>query len=111
MLAKHSKRLVVTVDKPGDYQVASPTLTDRTGRPLFFAAVQTKKNYVSYHLIPVYAVPALLEGVSPALKKRMQGKACFNFTNVDKALLKELDGLTKTGLAAMKTVALPWAKG
>jgi hypothetical protein len=34
-------------------QNASPSLKDRTGRPLFVAAVQTRKNYVSYHLIPV----------------------------------------------------------
>jgi len=85
-------------------------MTDRTGRPLFLAAVQTKKNYVSYHLIPVYAVPALLKGVSPALKKRMQGKACFNFTTIDRPQLKELSALTKAGLAAMKDVELPWVK-
>ena len=91
---------MVTVDKPGDYQLASPTQTDRIGRPLFLAAVQTKKTYVTYHLIPVYAVPALLKDVSPALKKRMQGKSCFNFTEVDKALLKELDALTKAGFSA-----------
>jgi hypothetical protein len=100
VLARHSKRLIVVADKPGDYQVASATQTDRIGRPLWLAAVQTKKNYVSYHLIPVYAVPALLENISPELKKRMQGKSCFNFTTIDKAQLKELDALTKAGFTA-----------
>jgi hypothetical protein len=33
--------------------------------------------------------------MSPALKKRMQGKACFNFTEVDPALFRELKQLTE----------------
>jgi hypothetical protein len=40
--------------------------------------VQIKKNYVIYHLMPVYLNPGLLEGMSPGLRKRMQGKSCFN---------------------------------
>ena len=110
VLQRHAKHLIVTIDKHGDYQVASPRLKDRTGRPLFLAAVQIKKNYVSYHLIPVYAIPALVETMSPELRKRMQGKSCFNFTTIDKAQLKELDTLTEAGLAAMKDVELPWGR-
>ncbi len=41
--------------------------------PLFFGAVQLKKAYVSYHLMPVYLKPELLAGLSPELKARMQG--------------------------------------
>jgi hypothetical protein len=33
------------------------------------------------------------------LKKRMQGKSCFNFKEVDEKLFKELDKLTKAGAA------------
>jgi len=36
----------------------------------------------------------------------MQGKSCFNFTTIDTAQLKELDALTKQGLAAMTTATL-----
>jgi hypothetical protein len=35
--------------------------------------------------------------MSPALKKRMQGKACFNFTAVDPALFDELADITRKG--------------
>ena len=56
------------------------------GKPTFFGAVQLKRNYVSYHLMPAYTDPDLLETVSPELKKRMQGKSCFNFDTVDPAL-------------------------
>jgi hypothetical protein len=110
VLAAHSKQLIVTVDKPGDYQVGSPTMKDRIGRPLFVAAVQTRKNYVSYHLMPVYMRPELLKTLSPALKKRMQGKACFNFTAVGPDQLKELATVTKAGIAAFRDVKLPWKK-
>jgi hypothetical protein len=65
--------------------------------------------YVSLHLIPVYAQPALLDGISPALRKRMQGKACFNFTTIDGGQLEELGALTREGLRRMETIKLPWA--
>lgn len=49
------------------------------GKPLFFGAVQLKKNYVSYHLMPVYTDPDLLKAVSPELKKRMRGGRALTF--------------------------------
>ena len=66
-------------------------------KPLFFGSVQINKNYVSYHLMPVYVNPSLLADISADLKKRMQGKSCFNFTSVTPSLLKELAALTKAG--------------
>ena len=62
--------------------------------PLMFAAVKTNKNYVSFHLMPVYMT---IMQMSPALEKRMQGKACFNFTVLDSTLLDELRRLTREG--------------
>ena len=109
ILEPHAKRLTVTVDKPGHFELASPTMTDRAGRPLFCAAVQINKNYVSYHLMPVYANTALRNSLSPALRKRMQGKACFNFTTVEPGQLKELAAVTKKGIAGFKNLKLPWA--
>jgi hypothetical protein len=69
-------------------------------KPLFFGAVQIKKNYVSFHLMPVYVQPTLLDSVSSDLKRRMQGKSCFAFTSIDKDLFRELAGLTKAGYAS-----------
>ena len=108
LLATQSKRLIVMVDKPGDYQVASPTLKDRIGRPLYIAGVKTGKNYVSYHVMPLYMKPALLTSVPPALKKRMQGKACFNFVTVDREQLTDLATVTKAGIEAFRDITLPW---
>ncbi|RMH00600.1 MAG: hypothetical protein D6706_03595 [Chloroflexi bacterium] len=66
-------------------------------KPLFFGSVQIKKNYVSYHLMPIYTNPELLENISPALKKRMQGKSCFNFRKIQPELFDELRQLTQAG--------------
>jgi hypothetical protein len=57
------------------------------------------KAYVSFYLMSVYAYPALLKSMSPELKKRMQGKSCFNFIEVDENLFEELAQLTKAGAA------------
>jgi hypothetical protein len=84
-------------------------MKDRIGRPMFVAAAQIKKNYVSFHLMPVYGCPELLEGLSPALRKRMQGKSCFNFTTIDPAHVTELTALTKKGFERFKNVKLPWS--
>lgn len=71
-------------------------------KPLFFGAVQIKKSFVSFHLMPVYAKPELLVALSPGLRSRMQGKSCFNFNEVDKSLFKELAALTKASYASYK---------
>ena len=73
---------------------------------LFFGAVQIKRSYVSFYLMPVYTNPELLDGLSPDLKSRMQGKSCFNFAVVDKALFRELASLTKVCFASYKKQGL-----
>jgi len=109
ILEPHAKKLSVTRDEPNDYQVGSATLTDRTGRPLFAAGVRLGKSYVSYHFMPIYTCPELLADLSPALRKRVQGKACFNFKTIDAAEAKELAALTKKGLARFAKIKPPWA--
>jgi len=110
VLDKHRGRMIVVADTATDYSIASPDMVDRTGRPLFVAAVQIKKSYVSFHLMPVYVNPALRETLSPALRKRMQGKACFNFVTIEPADARELSALTKKGIAGFKNLDLPWAR-
>ena len=66
------------------------------------AWVERRKNYVSFHLMPVYTHPKLAKGLSPALGKRMQGKSCFNFRTVAEIPVGELEALTRAGCAKMK---------
>jgi hypothetical protein len=98
VLQPYAERLVVARDEPGDFYLDAG-VHPRTGKPLFFAAAQTKKNYVSFHLMPVYVYPALLDEVSDELRRRMQGKSCFNFRKPDSELVEELAGLTARGFA------------
>lgn len=96
-----SQNLVCTRDDDTEYYL-NTTHIMKNKKPLFFGAVQVRKNYVSYHLMPVYVLPELLEGMSPALRKRMQGKSCFNFTSTDAELFSELKALTESGCEAYK---------
>lgn len=94
ILRKHAAGMSIKTDEPGNFYIELPAATPKA-KPKFFGAVQAKKTYVSYHLMPVYEDPALLSGISDALRKKMQGKSCFNFTADDALLFKELDALTK----------------
>ncbi|MBT8077502.1 MAG: DUF1801 domain-containing protein [Gammaproteobacteria bacterium] len=96
LMLPYAKHLVVVKDEPGSLYLDTQHIM-KNRKPLFFGAIQIKKNYVSYHLMPVYVNPALLDDTSAELKKRMQGKSCFNFTSVDKVLFSELGRLTKNG--------------
>jgi hypothetical protein len=96
------KDLAVQTDKPGNYHLEAPSILHRK-KPLYFAGVRTGKNYVSFHLLFLYYNPAALKVISPMLKKRMQGKACFNFTALDEACFAELGRLIAEGLKRYKS--------
>jgi len=98
ILEPYAAKLKVVHDNSNDYYLDTHHIM-KNKKPMFFAGVRAGKSYVSFHLMPVYAFPDLLAGISPELKKRMQGKACFNFTAVDEKLFKELAKLTRIGFA------------
>ncbi len=96
VMAPYGESLDIKHDEPGNFYLDTYHVM-RNKKPLFFGAVQIKKNYVSYHLMPVYVSPELLNDISPELKKRMHGKSCFNFKAVDEILFQELAQLTEQG--------------
>ncbi len=102
MLKSFSHDVNVQTDQPGNFHTEIPSILHR-GKPLYFAGVRLNKNYVSYYLMSGYYCPELLQGMSPELKKRKQGKACFNFTSVDSGCFAELEKLTAAGLKTFKT--------
>ena len=60
----------------------------------WFAFVKPGVSYVSLYLKPIHTWPDLLDDVSPALLKRLQGsRTAFSFTVVDEDLLAELEAL------------------
>ena len=101
IMRPYAAKLEVKVDTDTNLYIDT-RYVQKNRKPLFFGAVQLKKNYVSFHLMPLYVRPALVDGIPPELRKRMQGKACFNFSGIDKPRFKELGALTKAGYASYK---------
>ncbi|NJC97867.1 MAG: hypothetical protein C3F07_21035 [Anaerolineales bacterium] len=96
LLKPFASKLNVKADTIDTYYLEGH-YNEKWGKELFFGSVQIRKNYVSFYLMPVYMYPDLLKGVSPELRKHMQGKSCFNFKKVEPQLLKELAELTNRG--------------
>lgn len=96
ILKPYEGKLVVVHDTDKGYYLDTPYVMKNKQRA-FFGAVRVGKAYVSFHLMPVYAISDLSKSISPELKKRMQGKSCFNFKTVDEKLFKELAKLTQAG--------------
>ena len=101
VFARHANRLSVKADTPTEYTLltkAPSPFPQHKGQPLYFGSVRLGKAYVSFHLVPLYLCPALAKRISPALKKRMQGKACFHFRTVpEPELLADLKLLSQAG--------------
>ena len=109
ILLRHRGDLVLTKDEPGGVTIEVPGLE---GKPWgYVAGTRVGKRYVSYYLMPVYGTPGLMESMSPELRKRMQGKSCFNFSKVDEPLLAELDALTGRAIPGFRAVAEAAAVG
>ncbi len=81
--------------KPMSYILGGPASEKSLHRPLWFGGPTVGKAYVSFHLLPVYVYPVLLDDISPELRQRMQGKACFNFKKPEPKLVAELENLTR----------------
>jgi hypothetical protein len=106
-MAAHASELVVSVDKPGNYHVDAPRpFYPKKPASAYFGGVRVGKSYVSYHLMPVYTDAALLASISPQLKKRMQGKSCFNFTKLDEAEKVELGELTRRSVEVYRVMGM-----
>lgn len=101
ILQPFAPKLTVKTDTADVYYLDGP-FSKKWKKELYFGSTHIQKNYVSFYLMPVYMYPDLLDGISPELKKHMQGKSCFNFKQVEPALFKELKTLTRKGYERFK---------
>jgi hypothetical protein len=84
-------QLTVSKEGPGGIYLELPGYE---GKPWgYVGGTRVGKRYVSFYLMGAYD-GGLQASMSPALRKRMQGKTCFNFTHVDEALFRELETVT-----------------
>ena len=96
LLEPYAKDMHVSADSEGWYGIDMAPESQRNPTA-WFGAVRRGKQYVSYYLMPIYVEPAMREDLSPELRKRMQGKSCFNFRSIDDGLFDELEALTRRG--------------
>ena len=101
ILAPYAPKMYVSADTDVWYGLDLAPEAERVPAT-WFGAVRRGKRYVSYYLMPVYVFPELLEGISEPLKKRMQGKSCFNFTSIEPDTMQELAQLTAKGAQQFK---------
>ena len=94
----YAKKMDVAHDTD-TYYLLNTRFIMKNKQPLCFGGVRLGKNYVSFYLMSVYASPDFMKNMSPELKKRMQGKSCFNFKETDQRLFDELKELTRAGAA------------
>jgi hypothetical protein len=107
VMAHQERRFAVQKDTPSEYSLVTKgpsPFPQHKGHPMWFGAVRLGKAYVSFHLIPLYMSAVLEKEISPALKKRMHGKTCFNFKAVPNGeLLADLEKVTAACARAWDT--------
>jgi hypothetical protein len=109
ILEPYRDELSATKDGPAGLALELPGLE---GKPWgYVAGTRMGKRYVSFYLMGVYARPELAEGMSPELRRRMQGKSCFNFTKVDEPLFTEVEALTSRTVPQFRKTAEAIAAG
>lgn len=100
ILETYEPNLAVKTDEPGKYYLISKKPLEK--KDLWFGGVEIKKNYVSFHLVPVYMFPEMFGNISAELKQNMQGKSCFSLKKPDKQIFGELADLTRRSFEIFK---------
>ena len=93
---------IILFERDEHISFANCGLPDAKGKHPFFGAVKVSNRKHLFHFMPVYEFQELLDNISPALRKRMQGKSCFNFEALDPPLLSELETLVAQGVKRYK---------
>jgi hypothetical protein len=106
LLDPYASRLQVTADTETRYDLGG--YVEEFKRPLVFGSVSVRRNFVSFHLMPVYSHPELIGRISDRLRRRMQGKSCFNFIQPDSELFAELSTIVDAGFKLYESIG--WVK-
>lgn len=95
ILEPYASEMEVIADTDIEYGLNTHWRRPKDGYPGYFGSVKLGKRYVSFYLMALYSFPEMVDDLSPELRKRMQGKSCFNFTGVDGELFAQLAELTR----------------
>ena len=74
------------------------------GKPveLQFAAAILQKGYVGFYLMCIYMDEAAKKRLSPALRKLLKGKTCFQLKALDEGLEKDIEAALSLGTKAYR---------
>lgn len=61
----------------------------------WFAGVSPGNGLVRFFLLPIHHHPELLDGISPALRKRKRGASLFGFSTISDDEIAELEELVR----------------
>ncbi|MGE5436644.1 MAG: hypothetical protein ACM3O3_05400, partial [Syntrophothermus sp.] len=67
---QYEDEMVILSDVEGKYYLKAG-YSEKWKKDVWFGGVQTMKNYVSFHFIPVYMFPELADDLSEEVKKRL----------------------------------------
>lgn len=93
-MLKAAPTMVITEDTPSRLTLKTRWIETRTRQPAWFGWIAIKRSYVAYHIMPLYFLPVLDDAVPARLKKRRQGKTCFNFKRAEPMLFDDIGALT-----------------
>ena len=66
IMKKYQHMLEIIDDTENVYSLNS-AYSEKYKRKIWFVGIRIMKNYVGYHLMPVYIFPELIEGISPEM--------------------------------------------
>jgi hypothetical protein len=94
-------------DRLEAYQLYGAPFLRRPGAKAhdWFAGVSQGNGIVRLFLLPVHHDPGLLDGTSPALRKRKTGASVFSFKTIDDAQIAELQGLLERAFESYFTAS------
>jgi len=107
LLAPYATRLHASQDSETFYMLDGEYVADFK-RTMPFGGAQIRRAYVSFYLLPIYSHPELLGAISDPLRRRVQGRAAFNFVRPERELLVELSALVDRGFELYER--LGWVK-
>jgi hypothetical protein len=106
-MQQYEPHLTLKVSTEDNYYLVAPH-SPKWKTEVMFGAVQIKKNYVSYYLMPLYMYPEMIHDMSRILRRRMHGKSCFNFNKMESdELFAELAAYTARGFERFRVENLP----
>jgi len=101
ILAAYEKNMTCTEDSAESYNLFTQHMM-KNKKPLYFGGIKINKSAVSFHFMPVYLYPDLLDSMAPELKSKLSGKSCFTIKSNEKEVLAGLKALAKIGFDAYR---------